>query len=625
MPQRGKQKRKFNISHNNHQQNSKKDDVTVVTRSRSTSSDIDLVDMQSFANNSNRKRSMTEPICSKITKQIKRGSKLRSKPQKKEFSNQPSCNNNAQMFKLASLVTDGEENNINGEDMGMEMQNISAEDQVLLRTNDRFEADGIEVTVEGAEAVVSDDEEDTVDSEINFRLPRRENRRSIEKLKNPSMKKMIDELLIERLNELSPQEVLQLQQQYRSNGNEEVDVTTVATPRRAGNHGNGNKESQKTVTNTTSNKDPLLKSPSDTTLYKPAFARKDKRRKDDDPFDKLVNNNESIINKVSNFVEAIRISEQDRREAGTSGSQMRSTATIPGYEDAKNRTDNAVIEAEKFCAAIEHPQGNFNSQFEIPNVGDLRHLGQVASFHDNINDDDFFHMTCHVDANLRKKIENGEYVDLEKLVPKDRGSPFAQENNRLEWVQRDGNTFLAPVTGNNKITNVKKWDQAFRMYATFYCGANPSRSREIWQYVDIIHTAANTFVWDNVYNYDVTFRHLMEFNPQRSWGKTYTQMWHLAMKEPLFKNGFNRNQNYRQNNGYFSNGASTKNNQQNQSHQGAAKKKPDYCWNYNRGIRCKYGNKCKYIERCSYCDASNHAKFNCPKIERSAKSPAKSD
>ena len=30
-----------------------------------------------------------------------------------------------------------------------------------------------------------------------------------------------------------------------------------------------------------------------------------------------------------------------------------------------------------------------------------------------LDDDEFFHITCHVDASVRSKIEKGEYVDLE--------------------------------------------------------------------------------------------------------------------------------------------------------------------------------------------------------------------
>lgn len=98
-------------------------------------------------------------------------------------------------------------------------------------------------------------------------------------------------------------------------------------------------------------------------------------------------------------------------------------------------------------------------------------------------------------------------------------------------------TYLAPASDREvKITNVKKWDQAFRVYAAIYCNANPQRSAEVWQYNYVIHSAASSYQWDNVAYYDYTFRQLMAEKPMRSWAETYVQMWHLALRDPITKN-----------------------------------------------------------------------------------------
>ena len=98
-------------------------------------------------------------------------------------------------------------------------------------------------------------------------------------------------------------------------------------------------------------------------------------------------------------------------------------------------------------------------------------------------------------------------------------------------------TFLAPAQERDqRISNFKRWDQAFRVYASIYCNANPSRSGEIWQYIYTISTAATSYQWDNVAFYDVTFRQMMSEWPSRSWAKTYTQLWQLALCDPLQKN-----------------------------------------------------------------------------------------
>ena len=210
---------------------------------------------------------------------------------------------------------------------------------------------------------------------------------------------------------------------------------------------------------------------------------------------------------------------------------------------------------------------------------------------------------CHVDSALFRKIELGEFVDLDKLLPKDRlsgnGSKISDED-RMEWVQRDGGMFLVPANRDSRISNFRKWEQAFRVYATIYCGANPHRAREIWQYIFVINTAANAYHWDNVYNYDVTFRRLMAFNPNRSWAITYNQMWNLSMRDPLPKST----------SGSF---MARSDNHNNTEHIAI---KPDYCWNFNKGIRCKFGKKCRFIERCSYCDSTNHGVYSCHKLQK---------
>ena len=206
-----------------------------------------------------------------------------------------------------------------------------------------------------------------------------------------------------------------------------------------------------------------------------------------------------------------------------------------------------------------------------------------------MTDDNFFHLTCHVDGTLIAKIEKEEFVDLEKLLPKDKKK--RSEKNRLEWVHQEGCTFLAPVADRmNKINRFRRWEQAFRVYATVYCGANPNRSREVWQYISVINTAASSFLWENVYKYDTTFRHLMAFNPNRSWAVTYNQMWNICMHDPLpsrsgnfqtrsVGSGFTYNQTK-------SSGVGNGNNSNNH------KQKGNYCWNFNKGLVCKYRKKC---------------------------------
>ena len=115
-----------------------------------------------------------------------------------------------------------------------------------------------------------------------------------------------------------------------------------------------------------------------------------------------------------------------------------------------------MLQTEKFKAAIEKPPGVHFDPFSIDAQGfhmPQQRVQQVPVFKQQepnktmngyekfyqqtnpveysqsgfrqiigsggLSDNDFFHLTCHIDPLLKRKIENGEYVDLDKLLPKD--------------------------------------------------------------------------------------------------------------------------------------------------------------------------------------------------------------
>ena len=363
-----------------------------------------------------------------------------------------------------------------------------------------------------------------------------------------------------------------------------------------------------------------IKSPSDTTLYAPAVHKLDRTtiyNSNKGPLSGIIQTTQTtpvrkealpeqvsneIIRKISDFVESIRMN--DRAEAGTSQNTPDADEqdVRVDYLAAKERSEQAILDAEKYKAVLADPPG------ETHNFGcDQSTLKEIRNIGTGISDDDFFHLTCHVDSGMIAKIEKGEFIDLEKLLPKDKNR--RNESNRMEWIHSEGSTYLAPVADRAaKISNFRRWEQAFRIYSTIYCGANPHRSKEVWQYISVISTASSAYVWDNVYDYDMTFRHLMAFNPNRSWAVTYNQMWNLCMKEPLqnkFSN-FQRNGN----SSWNSSSASVYSGKPNTGHK---KKKTQYYWNFNRGLNCKYGKNCRFIEHCKFCDDASHGINTCSK------------
>ena len=148
----------------------------------------------------------------------------------------------------------------------------------------------------------------------------------------------------------------------------------------------------------------------------------------------------------------------------------------------------------------------------------------------------------------------------------------------------------------DKINGIHKWEQAFRIYAAIYSKANPHRAAEIWQYVDVIHLAAATYSWENVSMYDNTFHRLISQYPDRSWAKTYTQMWHLAMRDPIPQRS----------RAGGSSGSS-----------GYRRERDNYCWKFQKGQKHDM-NSCRYEHRCKYCDGTSHGFNSCRKRKKSS-------
>ena len=349
---------------------------------------------------------------------------------------------------------------------------------------------------------------------------------------------------------------------------------------------------------------PHIKSPSDTTVYAPALRHSLEVNQVHGmgvpsinfPRDSILvgNAEQQMGNQVARFVEQVRMqtTADSRRslarddEPQPSTSQQASGEQAQQIDQARNLANDMVLQAEKFKAAVA----------PLP--------GMLETPHSQVNmvsvDDQFFHISCHIEQSLKEKIERGEFIELERLLTKPQHS--YQNGQKLELFSKDGNTYFAPAERNNKISGVKRWEQAFRVYAAIYCRANPHRSAEIWQYIHVIHTAASAYIWDNVAQYDFTFRQLMSAYPSRSWANIYQQMWSLSMREPL-----HRQQQY------YQSPQSTVATSQGFA-QGSKEKRKRYCWKYNKNRT--HDADCKFEHKCKFCDAPSHGYYNCPKRQK---------
>ena len=257
---------------------------------------------------------------------------------------------------------------------------------------------------------------------------------------------------------------------------------------------------------------------------------------------------------------------------------------------AEERRDQLIQDAEQVRARI----------FEVSDKPLIREIDnsrvQVV-----LIDEEYISMGSHLEPGIKQCIEVGAYVDLARLLPRDK--VFSEEDHRLEMVNKGGMTYWVPVA-DRELTTVSsyiKWEQAFRVYLNIFAKANPERVTELLQYNHVIETVAASYPWSNVYKYDREFRIHMSEHPERNWGIILQQAWALYIKSGTNSNSVMGG----------STQASSSNSNNNGSGNNSYNKK--ICFRYNRG-KCTFGIRCKFDHRCGICGKSGHGAFNCRRV-----------
>ena len=321
-------------------------------------------------------------------------------------------------------------------------------------------------------------------------------------MNNPHLQRLLNKMLDERIEKAA--------QAQKTGESSRSELLTRMSPNT--NSVVGNKKKDKTpakATATTSQRMDnqgtlLVKSPSDTTIYAPVLSLvpNDRTvglssRTERTPINEVwVNDNKinessqisqggqmrqnvqnvdklkdaELMLEISDFVEQMRIQQEEIEQQGQNVEEVEQPnrpklrMNVPGLEEAQKQMEHAIIETEKFKAAVEVLPGRKNSfdhsslmENEI-NAGNIIESSVTASsvrqVGSGLTDDDFFHMTCHIDSALKSKIERGDFVDLDKLLPKDFGFQSKISKNqetKLEWIQSKGSTYLVPVSKASRI------------------------------------------------------------------------------------------------------------------------------------------------------------------------------
>ena len=136
--------------------------------------------------------------------------------------------------------------------------------------------------------------------------------------------------------------------------------------------------------------------------------------------------NLSFDNQVNQFITGIRSQNRDDRDSRVAEHVQLSTSRGQGEQEldasvqiAKGKLSQMIINAEKFKETLHTLPGNI----ALPNNNQVvvSRLQNIPVDYSLDVDDQFFHIMCHIDEGIPAKIMRGEYMDLEKLLPKSRG------------------------------------------------------------------------------------------------------------------------------------------------------------------------------------------------------------
>ena len=146
----------------------------------------------------------------------------------------------------------------------------------------------------------------------------------------------------------------------------------------------------------------------------------------------------------------------------------RARADVPKPDYDEDALERLIRDAEKKKTRTLGTPG-----MEIPYSPPNFPLDISKNFvHSAMVDETYMSVASHLDENIIKKIELGDFVDFAKLVPRDR--IITDDETELKLVMREGKTFYVPVRDNQTISSFGHWEQAFRVYSDIYSRAHPS-------------------------------------------------------------------------------------------------------------------------------------------------------
>lgn len=265
----------------------------------------------------------------------------------------------------------------------------------------------------------------------------------------------------------------------------------------------------------------------------------------------------------------------------SSSDEDEETKRLMAEQESKERRDRILLDAELHRAQLLKPG------ILPPSLNHLIFDAQHKS------------LGSHVDRATELKIIRGEFIDLQDLLVRRKSTRGGKLNKPVMRMINDGtNTRWVEEANDSLINSYPKWEEAFEIYASIYIRGNPEKAQDLYDYKFTIRDAANTYIWDNVYEYDIEFRlHIERCKNRRRWSAKLDYEWSRCLKNHIqFKHDKPMGHN----------------------EAGSSSKAREICNRYNKG-RCTWGSQCRYLHICKICKKRGHGAAICRSADRGVK------
>lgn len=196
---------------------------------------------------------------------------------------------------------------------------------------------------------------------------------------------------------------------------------------------------------------------------------------------------------------------------------------------------------------------------------------------------------------LAEKIWQGEYIDLQELLPSRLGAPSTTVLDALLKSEK--------VVAKKNIASIEDWVVCFNTYTSVVALKKPERVRDLLAYCSTIVKASGDFIGSPWLDYDIQFRQQAATQPDAEWAKIDASIWTVqfsrATPEPQYTAGGTekKGQSYDR----FP--------RQRYSPYPTPQNRICFRWNAAGGCRLVV---CRFAHICSSCRDASHGALECP-------------